>query len=77
MEQRESQCTSWFGRNRRSREEHLKYTLNRSKSGKDQIRRGKGIESPRNHQAREGEAQITLESLGAPVGGEWGRIESK
>jgi hypothetical protein len=68
MDRRKMQCTSWFGRNRRSREEHLKYTLNRTKSGGDRIRGGKGMESPRNHQAREGGAPSRL---GFTLGHRW------
>jgi hypothetical protein len=33
----ESQCISRFGRNQRLHDEHLKYTLNQSKSGGDHI----------------------------------------
>jgi hypothetical protein len=64
MDRRESQCASRFGRNCRSHEEHLKYTLNQSKSNGDQIRGGEGMGWDTLEIAKQGrgEPQITLGS---------------
>jgi hypothetical protein len=77
MNRRRLQCTSRFGRNHRLREEHLSNSLNRSKSGGDQIRGGEGMESPRNHQPKVGGTPNRLEIILSTGMRNWGRKESK
>jgi hypothetical protein len=73
MDRRKTQCISWFARNRRSRKEHLKYTLNWTKSVETGSEGERGWNPLGITKQGEEEPQITKKSPRAPVGEERGR----